>query len=867
MSAQPPKRALRFLQWFCREDYLEEIEGNLIELFDMEQEQNARKANRLFYWNVFLHFRPDYIRSFANNPLNHLDMYGSYLKIAWRGMLKQKLYTAINIGGLTLGLTCFILIFLYVQHELSYDRFFPNTDDIYRVYMKVPGAEYLGTDQYAYTTVGLAPKMIEDLPEVTSATTVYTGAGLLTQTEEHFYENGLWADERYFEVFQHEFIYGDPESALSGENSIVLTKSLAEKLFLGQNPIGKNLYYNNENTYTVSAVIADLPGNASIGFAYINSIRSMEQYAEEMTENRWNNNDYYTFFTLNQGSDVTALEGKLKHLLEDNWPNYQKEEMDFYYLTQPLTDLHFENQVNMDIGRKGNARSVAMFSGIAILVLLLACVNYMSLAIARSIKRANEVGLRKVIGARRGQLVGQFLSESILIAFLALLIALSATYFLLPVFSYLLDRPISLDPVGNVWLLPMLFVLVLTVGLLSGSYPAILLSALRPAQTLKGKISKGLSGLGVQRWLTVGQYAVSIALIIGSLVIYRQFEFIQNKELGYDKEQVITIPIKDDKVREEIETIKTEIARNPDIETVTTAMELPTNVTSGAPVRAEHQLEEDKFLMYRARVDYNYLSTFGIELIAGRDFSSDFQSDVDKARVINETAARQMGWTPEEAIGKTMVQRSESTIIGVVKDFHMHPMHMAIAPLMLQMRNSTYFDHIAVRVQGQNISETIAFLEQTISKHSNFPFEYQFLNERFDQLYKDDQRQGEMIGFFTLLSILIASLGLFGMAAFTTRQRSREISVRKVLGASVGGLVGMLSRDFLKMVLLGFLLAIPLAWYGMNLWLQDFAYRIDLEWWMFAVAGMAVMLLAFLTVSSQSLTAALSNPASALKSE
>ncbi|MCB0632114.1 MAG: ABC transporter permease [Saprospiraceae bacterium] len=867
MSAAPPKRALRFLRWFCREDYLEEIEGNLIELFENAYETNNRKANRLFYWNVLLHFRPDYIRSFANNPLNHLGMYKSYLKIAWRSMLKQKLYSSINIGGLAIGLTCFILIFLYVQHELSYDRFFANSDQIYRIFQKVPGGEYMGTDQYAVTSVGLAPRMIDDFPEVLHATTLYPGAGLLTHAKDNFYEEGLWADGQFFEVFQHQFIFGDPQTALSREGSMVLTESLAQKLFGRKNPIGEIVAYNNGNTYTVSAVIADLPGNASIKYNYINSIQSMRQYAEEMKGNRWNNNDYHTFFTLAEGGDVPALEGKLKQMLENTWPKYQEEEMTFYYRAQPLTDLHFEDMVNLDIGVKGNYRSLGIFSVIAVLVLLLACINYMSLAIARSIKRANEVGLRKVIGARRGQLIGQFLGESVLIAAMALVLALILTYFLLPVFAYLLDRPIDLDPVANIWLLPMLFLLVLTVGLLSGSYPAFLLSALRPAQILKGKIKEGISGLRVQRWLTVGQYAVSIALIIGSLVIYRQFQFIQNKELGYDKEQVITISIRDNKLREDIESVKEEIRRSPDIETVTTAMELPTNINSGAPIRAEHQADEDKFLIYRARVDYDYLKTFGIELIAGRDFSPDIQSDIEDARIINETAARQMGWTPEEAVGKIMVQRSGSTIIGVVKDFHMHSMHMAIAPMMLQMRNSTYFDHIAVKVRGGDVSKTIAFLQETIGKYSNFPFEYQFLNERFDQLYKEDQRQGEMIGFFTLVSILIASLGLFGMAAFTTRQRSREISIRKVLGASVGGLVRLLSRDFLQMVLLGFVLAIPLAWYGMNHWLDDFAYRIDLEWWMFAVAGLAVLSLAFFTVSSQSLHAALSNPAQALKSE
>lgn len=867
MDRQPPKTALRFLRWFCHEDHLEEIEGNLIELFEQASSDHTRRANRLFYWNVLLHFRPDYIKSLNPQLLNHLDMYKSYFKIAWRSMLKQKLYSAINISGLAAGLTCFMLIYLYVQHEQTYDANLENAEQIYRVFQKAPGGEYMGTDQYAYTTVGLAPAMMENYPEVQHATTLYPTAGLLSTEAANYYEKGIWGDAQFFEVFHLPFLFGDAQSVLSRESSIVLTESLARKIFGKSNVVGESLVFREGDTpYTVSGIIEDLPTNSTISYSFVLSIQSMGQYAREMKENRWNNNDYHTFFTLAEGGSIPTLEKKLHRLLENTWPDYQERNFSFFYKAQPLADVHFESKVNFDIGLKSNRRFVSLFSLIAVLVLLLACVNYMSLAIARSIKRANEVGLRKVVGARRGQLIGQFLGESTLIAGLSLVLALILTYYLLPVFSYLIDRPLALSWEQHAYLIPLLAALVFVVGLISGSYPALLISALRPVQVLKGKIDGRLSGLRTQRWLTIGQYAVSIALIIGSMVIYRQFQFIQNKELGYDKEQIVTVQIRDRKVREKIDEIKAEWLRNPQISGVSTAMELPANVTSGAGARREDQAEDEGFMIYRARVDEDYIDVFGLELIAGRNFSLDIPSDLEAGRIINETAAKKMGWTPQEAVGKTLMQREAKKIVGVIKDFHMHSMHAEIGPLMLEMRNE-YFDFISAKIQSENVAETLDFMQENLAEHSNYPFEFQFLDERFASLYEEDQRLGEMLGFFTLLSILIATMGLFGLAAFTTRQRAREISIRKVLGAPVAGLVNLLSRDFLKMVLVGFVLAVPLAWYAMSYWLQDFAYRIDLEWWMFGLAGLAVMLLAAATVSIQSLQVALTNPAEAIKSE
>ncbi len=868
MNDQPPKHALKFLRWFCREDYLEEIEGNLIELYEKQNATPDVRANRNFYWNVLLHFRPDYIRSLKGDyPLNHYDMFKNYFKIAWRSMLKQKLYSFINIGGLAIGLSCFILILLYIQHELSFDRSFQNADQIYRIYQRQKDNMYMGTDYFAVTPAGLAGALKEEYPEVAQATSVKERFALLGKDKEHYWEEGLLADPHFFEIFSFSFLQGDPEKSLKQAESIVLTQSLAKKIFGNKNPIGQSLSFQNDKPYIVTGLIEDPPTNISFQFSFVASILSDYQYEREVRQEKWNNNAFHTFISLSENKSPKELQNKLsavfkKHSGHDETYPFQ----DSYYL-QTLSELHLTNHVNFDIGLKGNSQYISLFSLIAALILILACVNYMNLAIARSIRRAKEVGLRKVIGARRRQLIWQFIGESILVTSLALLLALGLVQILAPLFSYLLERPIELDFVQNVYLVPGLLGLVFIVGLLSGSYPALFMSSLRPAQVLKGKIEGRFSGMNIQRWLTVGKYAISIALIISSMVIYRQFQFIQNKKLGYDREHIVTIPLRDYTLRNNIELLKSEWLKKPQIQSVTISTSLPTNITSNTIINDEAETTtEDDIIIYELRGDYDLLHLFGVELVAGRNFSPEVKKDPEEGYIINETAAAALGWTPAEAIGKNFTHQGTETVIGVVKDFHMHSMHMAIKPLMIRL-DQQYFNYLSVKVLPHNLKETLNMLEASFKDYSPYPFEYQFLDEKFDELYKADLRLGEMFGFFTILSILIASLGLFGLAAFTTAQRTKEIGIRKVLGASAKSIVSLLSKDFLKMVLIGFLLAIPTAWYVMRRWLQDFAYSIGIEWQLFVIAGLSVVVFAFLTVSSQSLKAVFANPVEALKNE
>lgn len=857
-----PKLGQKLLSWILPENKKDVLLGDFAEYHARVADKRGRFAAFLWYWGQLFASLPSFIH---NSSYFGGIMLKNYFVVAVRNLKKNKGYSFINISGLAIGLASFIIIFLFVEHELSYDNFYEDSDQIYRVYQRQIGNEYIGTDYFAVTPASLASIMEREYPEVTHATTLeYQNA--LIGVDESSFEDGLWAAPNFFDVFSHTFLQGDPENALTNPESVVLTESLARKLFKDENPIGKTITRRNRFEHTVTAVIKDLPVNSSLQFSFITSLLSHNTYKEHMAMDKWNGNSFHTFFKLLKGSDPDQLAQKFPALV-NKYGDYEDYPFKDVYQAQPLSELHLASHINFDIGLKGNPRYVYWFSFIALLILALASINYMNLAIARSINRAKEVGLRKAIGARREQLVFQYLSESLLVSFLALLLAVALAYFILPTFANLVERSIALNLSGSAYLLPGLLGLVLIVGLISGSYPAFFMSAFRPTQVLKGGSHTGSSKMSLQKMLIVGQYGISIVLIISSLVIYEQFQFIQKKELGYSKDQVLTIEIRDNEVRRNFRNLKNEWLTKPEISDVTASRHLPVSFSSSTIINDRDGSDEsDDLAIYVTDIDYNFLDFYGIELVAGRNISLDFPTDAQEGYILNETAVRALGWEPEEAVGQEFTHEGTEKIIGVVKDFHMHSLHETIQPLMMRPI-SEFFWYMSLKVQSERLPETIAYLEKSVQAYSSMPFQYQFLDERFDQLYKSEQRLGEMFAFFTLLSILIASMGLFGLAAFTATQRTKEIGIRKVLGASVQSIVAILSRSFLMMVLWGFVIATPIAWYAMSTWLNDFAYRIDLEWWIFAIPGFFALLIAGLTVSSQSLKAALINPVDSLKSE
>ncbi|MEM6629297.1 MAG: ABC transporter permease [Bacteroidota bacterium] len=868
-----PTFPFRAFKWFCRPEYHDDIEGDLLELFaERTREKNLRKAKILLFFDILLLFRPSIIRPMTiNHPFIPYAMYRNYFKIAWRSMLKQKFYAVLNIGGLAIGLTAFILIFIYVQHELSYDRFLPNSEHIYRIYSQQKGNTYLGSDYFAVTPAGLAPALENTYPEVSVATSVQARSTLLGVDEQFFVEKGVVADPHFFEVFPFKFLQGNMEKSLESSHSIVLTQSLATKLFGNKDPMNQVILYQNDTTFTVTGVIQDLPEKSSIQLDFVASILSDRDYVREVDREAWNNNSYITFFELRQDADPAALQEKLPQLIALHRSEEEHNPFSNEYYVQALHDLHLETKANFDIGMKGNPQYIRLFSWIALLVLLLACVNYTNLAIARSIRRAKEVGLRKVIGARKFQLMGQFLGESFIVSFLALILSLLISMYLLPFFGNLLERNLRLSFIETPLLIPGLILLMIFVGLISGSYPALVMSSLKPIRVLKGKGLDRLKSLNLQKVLIISQYTVSIGLVICSIIFYQQFQFIQSKELGFNKDHIVTFPVswRDFSLRENFDRLANIWNNNPRILSYTACTSLPTNFDSSTFIKKEKDAgSEENIAIYRGRVDYNYLDIFEIPLLTGRNFSKDFPTDAESAIILNETAVKALGWSLDSTVEKQLYLYGDekAKVIGVVKDFHMHSMRMKIEPLMLELRNN-FFNHIAFKVQSNELDKTMNYLTSQLEPQTPYPMNFQFLDERFDSLYESDIRLGKIFGFFTLLSVLIASIGLFGLAAFAAGQRTKEIGIRKVLGASVQSIVNLLSKDFLEMVVLGFFIAIPIAWFAMHKWLEGFAYNISIKWWVFALAGAGAMLLAFLTISSQSIKAALVNPVECLVDE
>ncbi|MEM9327747.1 MAG: ABC transporter permease [Bacteroidota bacterium] len=862
-SIAPPRWPLRLLRRALNPNYLEELEGDLEERFyENLGKHGPKKARRRHIWGVIKLLRPALLRNLSGDVrLNQYGMLRNYFKVTWRNLAKQKLYASINIGGLALGLTCFLLVFLYVQHELSFDQFYRNSDEIYRVFIKQPTNYSQGTDRYASTPAALPSVLMAEYPKVKFATSVAAPSLLLEVNEsESYLEKALMADENYFRVFEHEFIQGNPESALSTTDGIVLTESLAAKLFGEEDPMGKRITFSRYEAY-VTGVIKDLPTTSSLSYSCLINIRLSAYYREEVVKDQWNGNSYRTFLSLEKGTDVRAFEEQIQQVVADRW--LPQDQIPTEYLVSPLSDLHLQLDVNEDFALKGNPTQLVLFSVISILVLVLACVNYMNLAIARSIARAKEVGMRKVLGASKGQLTTQFLLESVTFAMIALVIALIAVPLLLPVLGHLMDRTIHLQMEEHWYLLPILVGVVLTVGLLSGSHPAFFMSSLPPIKAIFGKLGNRLTGQKLQRILIACQYAISMIMAICSLVIYYQFQFIGSKELGFNRDQILTFPVRGKAIREKIDVLKNDWKSHPNILGVTTSNELPTDVGSSTFLRDDQTGGQ----IYRLRTDYNFLEVFEMELVAGRNFSPQYAQDKEKNYIINETAAKALGWTAEEAIGRQFTNEGgeTKTVVGVVRDFHMQSMHQPIAPLMIQVRGD--LNHISIKIRPENIGETISYLQETIEQISSYPLEYRFLDDHFNSLYQFERQQGELIGIFTLLAIVIACLGLFGLAAFNVRQRMKEIGIRKVLGASIESIVVTFSKSFMILVLFGFFVAVPVGWYLVSLWLDDFAYRIEVEWWMFVAAGLGATIIALLTISSQSIKASLVNPVECLRDE
>jgi len=794
-------------------------------------------------------------------------MLSSYIKIAFRSLWKNRLFSALNIIGLGVGMAAVGLMSLYIIHELSYDRFHANADRIVRVvhYASWPG----GNLQLAPTSAPYAAALTNDYPEIEKTVRIQPeGGGQITYKDKTLtVDDILFADRTMFDVFSFPFLYGDPATALAQPQCIVITQSLAEKLFgSASKAIGQTVEFSNHFPNRVTGVIANVPTTSHLQFSALRSLP-----ADYTTG--WQNFELYTYLLLKKGTAPKSLEAKLPGFFE----KYIKKEMGqvtYRMELQPLTSIHLQSHLDYEISPNGTLSTIYTFAIVAFLVLLIAGINYVNLYTVRSIARTREVGVRKAVGSRRGQLISQFLTESMFMAFLAGSVGLMLANLFLPLFNELAGKELTIGSYGPFATAVTLIVFTMLLGLASGLYPALLLSGFRPVIALKGRLVTQSTGGRFQQALVVFQFVAAVALISCSWVIYRQMNFVAHKNLGFNKDQVLTFHLDGDEVRTQIGALKEELTKSPLIEQVAAASNPIGNNnigTNGIFFEQNGMKPTSTQVVQTFSVDADYLGTLQVKLVKGRNFT-DAVSDRMGAVLVNESLVKKMGW--QKPIGKRVWyflgkdKIVDAQVIGVVSDFHTYSLQHKIEPLVLQMPAPSEKDNLYVRIQPAKTAEALAYIKSVYRKFDpTAAISFHFLDENFSQQYKAEQKQGHVLLALTVLAILISCLGLFGLAAQAAEMRTKEIGVRKVLGASVASIVALLSKDFVKLVLIAIVIAAPLAWYAMSQWLESFAYKINIEWWVFALSGTLAICIALLTVCFQSIKAALMNPVNSLRSE
>jgi putative ABC transport system permease protein len=811
-------------------------------------------------------------------------MLKNYLKIAWRNLVKNKTFSIINIAGLAIGLSCFLLIALYVMDELSYDKYNDKSGRIYRIHSDIK----MGNSdlRLAVASDPMGAAMKNDYPQVEQYVRLYNSSGskLLKKGNEFISEpNVTHADSTLFDVFALPALYGDTKTALNEPNTVVLTESAARKYFGTADVVGKTIETddNRSTLYKITAVIKNIPHNSHFNFDFFFSMDNVDYgFGNYLSHN------FQTYLLLKPDVDYKKFEKNFDQYIEKyvipqagqvmdikSMADFRKSGNNLLYTLMPLTDIHLHSDRFPELSVNGNVQYVYIFSVVALFILLIACVNFMNLSTARSSNRAREVGIRKVLGTGKKSLIRQFLAESTFTVFLSMIIAIVIAWLVLPYFNDLSAKSLSVQSLLNVRTLPFLILLPLVVGILAGSYPAFFLSSFQPIAVLKGKLNAGAKRSTLRSSLVIFQFVTSIVLIIGTIVVYRQLNYIQTTKLGFNKDQVLVID-GTGSLRNNATVFKNEVAKYPGVTNAAFTGFLPvSNSSRNDNTFSKEAILDSKngFNMQNWGIDYDYIPTLGMEMKAGRNFSRDFGTD-SLGIIINETTAGILGYA--DPVGKKLytvgnIDGSSTiayTIVGVVKNFHFESLKRLIEPLCFTLGGS--YASTSFRINTTDVKNLVQQVESKWrSMAPGIPFRYRFLDDSFDDMYRAEQRIGKVAISFAVLAILIACLGLFGLAAYMAEQRTKEIGVRKVLGASVSNIVSMLSKDFLKLVIIASLVAFPLAWWFMHKWLQDFAFRINIGWWIFIAAGLMAAFIAFATISFQAIKAAITNPVKSLRSE
>jgi putative ABC transport system permease protein len=808
-------------------------------------------------------------------------MFKNYFKTAWRNLNMNKFISFINLFGLTVGLSCCLLIAIYILNELSYDRYNKNADNIYRIERTFLNAETGALSlELGAVAPPFAPLLQNDFKDIKEVTSILPAGTSAIKYGENIFnqDNVFFADENLFNVFDFKITKGNPAVALRDPFSAMLTEETAKKYFGNDNPMNKIIRLNNQYDFKVTGIYKALPANSHwhpdvmISF---NTLKDSAIYGENNLMTNWGNNSFYTYLLLPEHFNPKKLETQFPAFQNRHIPAEGKFKASDYSILslRKLTAIHLYSHTDEELEINGDIKRVYIFSAIALFILLIACINYMNLSSARSVLRAKEIGVRKTAGARKGELVAQFLCESVFIAWLAATLAFVLTIVALPWLNQLSGQQLSVHSLGQWEVLIAILLLPFLVGILSGIYPALYLSSFQPIKVLKGVIIKGGGNISFRKALVIFQFSISIILIIATVIVFQQLNYIQNKSLGFDRGHVITLR-NNNGLDHSFQSFKHELLSNSNIKEVSRSSRIPTGRlldSQGSQLNRGDSLAPSKADIKYVVADENFIPTYGIKIVAGRNFFKDYGMDTSSF-LINETAVKALELkSNEDAIGKQFQYgMQKGTIAGVFNDFNFESLHQRIIPLVLfesRADDGSDYNNISIKTYG-NVSGALAQIEKTWKKYlPEIPYEYKFLDDRYAKLYESENRQSSIFTIFSCIAIFIACLGLFGLSAFTITQRVKEIGVRKVLGASTGSIVKLISKDFLLLVVIAAVIAFPVAWYAMDHWLQDFAYRINIDWWVFVLAGIIALVIAFVTISFQAIKAARANPVKSLRTE
>ena len=880
MSAEnlrPPEWPVRLLRTVLRNEYVEELEGDMEEIFfAMAEEQSVAAAKRAYYWETLRLLRPILLRNFRSSPTyNNFGMYKNYLSVAWRNLLKKKGYSAINIFGLALGIACCMLIFMYVSYERSFDNYHTKGDRIYRAIHGGRNNANATESYWVWHNAPIGQALHDDFPEIDKVVQFSGRADILLTNGEitHQEEGVFFIDSTAFDVFSWKLLKGNPETALAAPFSIVLTESTARKYFGDEDPLGKSLKgsesagRSDAGDYLVTGVMEDVPANSHFRF---NALLSMSTFRKSRPDvfTAWGYVDFYTYFLVNDQFDRAAFEAKIPDFLARQTDDPESQ---YHIVIEPLREMYLGTVAQRQPGETGSVANLYIFSVIGLFVLAIAIINFMNLSTARSMERSKEVGIRKSIGAQRRNLVFQFLGESFVIVALSVVVAIGIVLLALPSMNNITGRLLAIGHFVTLQNVAILIVATAVIGTVAGSYPSFVLSSFDPVRVLKGINRSGRSGVTLRRALVVFQFSLSIALIAGTIVVSLQMTHILNKELGFDKEHMLILDYNyDGTVNDKREVLKTEMEALSDVSSAAFSRSVPGSyfpnayteiITPGGELKGMAQP------IFQVGVDF--INHYDLQLVAGRSYSRDHPSDTIGGLVINEAAARQYGYAnPPDIVGKKYKQWGrEGEIIGVVKDFNYISLHRNIEPLTLPYEPYAS-RYMSLKIRSRDITGTIAAVRNIwmeLAPHR--PFLYSFLDDSFDRQYQKDFKFRTLFTAFSSLAIFIACLGLLGLATFTAELRTKEIGIRKVLGASVNSIVALLSKDFIALILVAIVIATPAAWFSMNSWLEGFAYRVEIDFWIFLLAGLAATVIAALTISFQATKAAHRNPVRSLRSE